>query len=49
MSQSLTDRYDERIAGALSCYGRLVITGTLAGVCYADGPQFETMGREERE
>src|SRR5271157_2816587 len=37
MSQSLTERYDERIAGVLSCYDRLVITGTLPGICYADG------------
>jgi hypothetical protein len=37
MSQSLTERYDEQIAGVLSCYDRVVITGTLPGVCYADG------------
>ena len=37
MSQSLTDRYDDRIAGVLSCYDRVVVTGTLPGVCYADG------------
>ena len=37
MTQSLTERYDERIAGVLSCYDRVVITGTLPGVCYADG------------
>ena len=37
MSQSLTERYDDRIAGGLSCYDRVVITGTLPGVCYADG------------
>jgi hypothetical protein len=37
MAQSLTERYDERIAGVLSCYDRLVITGTLLGICYADG------------
>jgi hypothetical protein len=37
MGQSLTERYDERIAGVLSCYDRVVITGTLPGVCYADG------------
>ena len=37
MSQSLTERYDERIAGVLSCYDRVVITGTLPGVCDADG------------
>src|SRR5580692_11473340 len=37
MSQALTERYAERIAGVLSCYDRLVITGTLPTVCYADG------------
>jgi hypothetical protein len=37
MSGSLTERYDERIAGVLSCYDRLVITGTLPGICYAAG------------
>src|SRR5271165_5343539 len=37
MTQSLTDRYDDRIGGVLSCYDRVVITGTLPGVCYADG------------
>jgi hypothetical protein len=37
MSQSLTDRYDERIGGVLSCYDRVVITGTLPTVCYAEG------------
>ena len=35
MSQSLTERH--RIAGVLSRYDRLVITGTLPGVCCADG------------
>ncbi|HET6236846.1 MAG TPA: hypothetical protein VFE41_18070, partial [Acetobacteraceae bacterium] len=28
---------DDRIAGILSCYDRVVITGTLPGICYADG------------
>jgi hypothetical protein len=37
MSQSLTERYDDRMAGMLSCYDRLVITGTLPVVCYAAG------------
>jgi hypothetical protein len=34
---SLTQRYDDRIAGVLSCYDRVVITGTLPTVCHADG------------
>jgi hypothetical protein len=34
---SLTERYDDRIAGVLSCYDRVVVTGTLPGVCYAEG------------
>ena len=33
----LTDRYAEQIAGVISCYDRLVIMGTLPGVCYAAG------------
>ncbi len=37
MSQGLEERYDERIAGILSCYDRVVVTGTLSGVCYAEG------------
>ncbi len=37
MSSALLERYDDRIAGVLSCYDRVVITGTLPGVCYAEG------------
>ncbi len=37
MSGSLAERYDERLAGVLSCYDRLVITGTLPGICFAEG------------
>jgi hypothetical protein len=37
MSSGLEDRYDERIVGVLSCYDRVVITGTLPTVCYAEG------------
>ena len=37
MSSALLERYDDRIAGVLSCYDRVVITGTLPTVCYAGG------------
>src|SRR5713101_7072064 len=37
MTGSLRDRYDDRIDGVLSCYDRVVITGTLPTVCYAAG------------
>jgi hypothetical protein len=37
MSQSLTDRCGDRIAGVLSCYDRVVITGTVPVICYAEG------------
>ena len=37
MRQLLTERYRERLAGVLSCYDRIVITGTLPGACYAGG------------
>ena len=37
MTQALTERYRERLHGVLSCYDRLVVTGTLPGACYAQG------------
>ena len=37
MSGMLTERYRDRLAGVLSCYDRIVITGTLPGICYAAG------------
>src|ERR1700693_3052311 len=37
MTQSLTERYGERIAVVLSCYDRVVITGTVPVICYAEG------------
>ncbi|MGB9645543.1 MAG: hypothetical protein WCB44_10535 [Stellaceae bacterium] len=37
MSQPLTERYRERLAGVLSCYDRIIVTGTLPGACYATG------------
>jgi hypothetical protein len=35
--QATYKRYNERISGVLSCYDRVVVTGTLPTVCYADG------------
>jgi hypothetical protein len=37
MAEGLAERYDERIAGVLSCYDRIVITGTVPGICHAQG------------
>jgi hypothetical protein len=37
MASALVERYDDRIAGVLCCYDRVVVTGTLPTVCYADG------------
>ena len=33
----LTERHADAIAGVLSCYDRLLIQGTLPGLCYAEG------------
>lgn len=33
----LTDRYADKIFGVFSCYDRVVIQGTLPGLCYAEG------------
>ena len=37
MTQALVERYADRLHGVLSCYDRIVMTGTLPGVCYAQG------------
>jgi len=37
MPEGLVKRYDERIAGVVSCYDRIVITGTIPGICHAKG------------
>jgi hypothetical protein len=37
MVQMLTERYRDRLHGVLSCYDRIVITGTLPWACYAAG------------
>ena len=33
----LTERYAANLHGVLSCYDRIIITGTLPGACYAGG------------
>jgi hypothetical protein len=33
---ALTERYASKIRGVLSCFDRVVITGTLPDICYAD-------------
>jgi hypothetical protein len=35
--QLLTERRSDRIAGVLACYDRMLIQGTLPGLCYAEG------------
>jgi hypothetical protein len=32
MPSALTERYDDRISGVLSCYDRVVVTGTLRNI-----------------
>jgi len=36
-SPSLLTRYEDKIAGVLSCFDRVVLYGTLPGLCYAAG------------
>ena len=35
--QLLTERRSDQIAGVLSCYDRMLIQGTLPGLCFAEG------------
>ena len=37
MLQPLIERYKDDLQGVLSCFDRIVITGTLPGACYAKG------------
>ena len=37
MRAGLVERYDERIAGVVCCYDRIVITGTIPRICHARG------------
>ena len=37
MASALVERYGDRICGVLSCYDRVVMTGTLPTACYAGG------------
>jgi hypothetical protein len=37
MTALLTERYEPALLGVLSCYDRIIITGTLPGVCYSQG------------
>ena len=34
---SLLERYQDKIRGVLSCFDRVIIQGTLPGLCYAEG------------
>ena len=37
MTSSLLNRYADQVAGTLGCWDRILITGTLPGLCFADG------------
>lgn len=33
----LTKKYEKEITGTLGCFDRIVITGTIPGICYSSG------------
>jgi len=35
--QNFIERHSSKIKGVISCFDRIVLTGTIPGVCYADG------------
>lgn len=37
MDKSLSERFEQELDGVLSCYDRIVITGNLQSLCYAQG------------
>ena len=44
----LTERLKEQIAGVLGCWDRVLIFGTLPGICYAEGMTRHLYGRQIR-
>ena len=44
----LTERHADEIAGVLSCYDRILIQGTLPGLCYAEGMTAYLKARQVR-
>jgi hypothetical protein len=36
MRRDLIERYRDRLHGVLSCYDRIVVTGTLPQACYVE-------------
>lgn len=37
MTESILERYKSQIAGTLTCFDRIIISGTIPGVCYPEG------------
>lgn len=35
--QNFIERYNTKIKGVISCFDRIVLTGTIPGICYAEG------------
>lgn len=35
--QTLIERHNSKIKGTISCFDRIILTGTIPGICYADG------------
>jgi hypothetical protein len=44
----LTERLKDQIAGLLSCWDRVLIFGTLPGICYAEGMTRHLYGKQVR-
>jgi hypothetical protein len=44
----LTERLKDQIGGVLSCWDRVLIFGTLPGICYADGMTRHLCGKRIR-
>lgn len=40
---ALTERYAANLHGVLSCYNRIIVTGTLPGVCYAQSTELKRL------
>ena len=37
MIQNFIERHDSKIKGVISCFDRIILNGTMPGICYAQG------------
>ncbi len=40
--QNFIERHDSQIKGVISCFDRIILNGTIPGICYADPADYQS-------